>query len=211
MKPVIIKALNWRYATKKFDATKKISDADKTTLLEAARLAPSSYGLQPWKFIVVEKPELRTALRGAAWDQTQVTDASLLVILAVPKEYGPADIEKYVAFAAGVQGVPVEKMKGYLDMMLGAIAGKSQADIQVWNAKQAYIALGFMLETAALLEIDACPMEGFDKAKFDEILGLGALGLQSQVMITLGYRASDDTSASRKKVRFNASDVVIKM
>ncbi len=208
----IVKALNFRYATKEFDATKKLSEKEIDTLLEAARLSASSFGLQPWKFIVVTNPEVRAKIKAAAWNQPQVTAASHLVVFTVEKNVDDAFVDKYVADVAKTRGVSVADLKGYADMMKGAIKAKGSAEaVKDWSARQVYIALGMLLTSAAVLGIDACPMEGFDNKKVDEILGLGKLGVESLAFAALGYRSSSDKAASYKKVRFPKSEVIVEV
>ena len=205
----IIQALNWRYATKKFDVTQKISDSDLNTILEAARLAPSSSGLQPYKLIVVENPQTRQALLDATFNKSQLTTASHLVILATLKSIESAYIEELLDLNALVQNVAKDTLTGLRERFEKA-RERHIKDVFDWSGKQAYIALGMMVETAALLGVDACPMEGMDAQKFDEILQLDARGLQSQVMIAFGYRAVDDVTAARPKVRLPLETLVIK-
>jgi nitroreductase len=197
----IIKALNWRYATKKFDPSKKVSEEDLNELLESARLAPSSYGLQPWKFVVVTNPDLRKKLREHAWGQPQITDASHLIVLAARTDVDEKYIKEYVAEIAKQRSVPVESVKGYEDMMIGDLTQRPKDALLDWSKRQTYIALGFLLFAAALKRIDACPMEGFDPAKFDELLGLKKKNLTSVALCPVGYRADDPASKS-VKVRF---------
>lgn len=207
----IIKALNWRYATKKYDTTKKLTSDQENFFLEVLRLAPSSYGLQPWKFIVVKNPELREKLKAAAYGQTQLTDASHLVVFAVPKVIDDAFVDSYVKTVSEVRNAPIESLKGYSDMMKGAIAPMSPDARKDWAARQAYLALGFFLQAAAVNEIDATPMEGFDPKAVDEVLGLAKLGLESKVIAALGFRAADDSYATLPKVRNSKKQVIIEM
>jgi nitroreductase len=199
----ILKQLNWRYATKTFDANKKISDADFDELLEATRLAPSSYGFQHWKGIVVKNSETRKLLREAAYNQPQITDASHLVVFATPKVIDEKAINEFIELIAKTRNVSLESLEGYKKSIAGAVGRKPGKELGEWEARQAYIAMGFLLETAALKNIDSCPMEGFDNKKFDEILGLDKKGYQSQVICPLGYRSESDTHANDKKVRFS--------
>lgn len=208
MNQQIAEALSWRYATKKFDAAKKLPEADLNALLEAGRHAPSSYGLQPWKFIVVEDAALRASLRAVAWDQPQVTDASHLVVLCRRDTMTEVDVAKLIDATTVTRNAPAGVLDGYRDMMLGSLAGKTAEQLSAWNARQVYIALGFMLESAALMKIDACPMEGFDNAKFDELLGLGGTGYTSTVLCALGYRDPSDSMAPMAKVRYSAAEVI---
>ncbi len=193
--------LKWRYATKKFDATKKISAADLNTLKEAVRLAASSYGLQPYKVIIVENPEIREKLKAAAYGQTQITDASQLFIFANDLNAGPESVAAYIKNISETRGVPAEALGGFADMMNGVISNLSQEAKNIWTAKQTYIALGTLLAAAAELKIDATPMEGFNPAAFNEILGFDKLGLNASVIATVGYRHDEDDTQHYKKVR----------
>lgn len=205
----IINALNWRYATKSFDSSKKLSDEQLDTILESMRLSASSYGLQPWKFVVVSNPETRTALRAAAWDQTQVTDASALVVLAVRTDVDAAYVDAYMKSIADARGMDVAALSGFADMIKGTISRRTAEQVVDWSSRQVYIALGTALTTAAQLEVDTCPMEGFDEAKFDEILGLKEKNLSSRVCLAIGFRSAEDTSASYKKVRSAKDEVIV--
>ena len=206
----IIEALNWRYAVKTFDASKQLTDAQLSILTESLRLSASSYGLQPWKFIVVSNPEIRKKLRESAWNQPQITDASHLIVLAV-KNIDAAAVDAYMESVAKTRGVTMESLKGYGDMIKGSFTGKSPETLKEWAARQVYIALGTLLMVAAHEEIDACPMEGFDAKKFDEILGLDKLGLKSKVLAAVGYRSAEDKSLALPKSRFSKEEVVIEI
>lgn len=205
---VITEQLHWRYAVKKFDAARKISDADWKLLEDAMVLAPSSYGLQPYKFIVVENEDLRKELTPAAYGQTQIADASHLVVIAHKKTLTGADVEHFVDRIVEVRNMPRPALKDYEDTMKGtAKMNVDQGTIVTWNSRQAYLALGFLLETAALMNIDACPMEGFNPAEFDRILGLE--DYSSVVVCTLGYRdAENDWMANLPKVRFPKEELI---
>jgi nitroreductase len=205
---VVLSQLHWRYATKKFDPTKKISPEVWSKLEQAVVLAPSSYGLQPWKFIVVTSPDVRKQLHPASWNQPQIVDASHLVVFAAKNPPTPADVEKHIARTAHVRGVPVEALEGYKKMMLGSLAHMTEADAFAWATRQCYLALGVFLSSAALLGVDACPMEGFQAAKYDEILGLKTQGLGSVVIAAAGYRAADDPNATLAKSRLDVNEVI---
>ena len=207
----IIDALKWRYATKKFDATKKLSQEQFDTVLESLHLSASSYGLQPWKFIVVTNPEIRAKIKAAAWNQTQITDASHLIVLAVQTTVDAAYVDRFVASVSKTRNVPVDALKGYADMMKGSIAGRTPESVVDWSSRQVYIALGTALTAAAVSGIDACPMEGFDPKQVDDILGLAKMGLQSRVLMPVGFRAADDDMAKAPKVRFSKEEVVIEV
>ena len=201
MEHTIIKNLNWRYATKKFNATKKIAKTDLAVLKEAVRLSASSYGLQPYQVILVENEDLRQQIKAVGWNQTQITDASDLLIFANITNVGSIEIQKYIQNMATTREVPVENLKGFEDMMYNAIEALTPEAKEVWSAKQAYIALGTLLSAAADLKIDATPMEGFDRNAVNQILGLPEKGLSAAVIVTLGYRHDEDTTQHYKKVR----------
>lgn len=204
-------ALNWRYAVKKFDKTKKIPADTWAALEQALVLSPSSYGLQPWKFFVVETPATREQLLPHSWGQKQIVDASHLVVFAVKKDVGPADAERLVARSSAVRGIPPATLDGYKNMMVGSLTRSSAPEIDAWMSRQVFIALGVFLTTAAMLGVDACPMEGFVPEKYDEILGLTAKGYAARVAATAGYRAADDAYAALAKVRFPAEEVVARV
>ena len=212
MKPVadevLLRQLQWRYATKKFDPARKISPDDWRTLEQALVQAPSSYGLQPWKFFVVTERALREKLKPLSWNQSQVTDASHLVVFAIRKNMGPADVERHVARIAEVRGVAPKSLEGFKQMILGLFS-RPVEEVNIWAMHQVYIALGFFLCAAAMLGIDACPLEGFVPQKYDEILGLAEQGYGSVVLATAGYRASDDRHIALPKVRFKTEDVIV--
>ncbi|WP_456313197.1 NAD(P)H-dependent oxidoreductase [Pseudomonas shirazensis] len=201
--------LNWRYATKRFDATKKISAEDLNTLKEAVRLSASSYGLQPYKVVVVENAELREQLKAAAYGQTQITDASQLFVFANDLNLGTESVEKYIKNISETRGVPTEALGGFADMMNGVISNLSPDGKNIWTAKQTYIALGTLLSAASELKIDATPMEGFNAAAFNEILGFDKLGLNASVIATVGYRHDEDETQHHKKVRKSQEELFI--
>lgn len=202
-------SLLWRYATKKFDPKKEISKETLGGLLEVLRLSPSSFGLQPWKFIVVKDAGLRKQLRPHAWNQPQITDASHLIVLCAKTSIDAAYIKEFISRSAKANGIAVEALKDYQDMMLGFVKNQTPEQIAVWMSRQVYIALGLLLGECARQKIDACPMEGFDGQKFDEILKLKEQGLHATVLCAVGYRAVDDAYASHAKVRFSESEVVV--
>jgi nitroreductase len=208
----LIGQLRWRYATKQFDPERKISDRDWAALEEALRLSPSSCGLQPWAFIVVKDPALRARLRAASWDQSQIVDASHLVVLASKTNLSERDLEAHLQRMAEVRGVPIASLAGFRDMMTGSVLqGRDGPARDAWAKNQTFIALGILLAAAAVLGIDACPMEGFDHAQYDAILGLPQKDLASAVVATLGYRAPTDKYATTPKVRFPKEKVFIEI
>lgn len=204
---VLAEGLRWRYATKKFDATKRIAPATWRALEDALVQSPSSFGLQPWKFYVVEDAGLRTQLRAASWNQSQITDASHLLVLARRSPIGLADITAALARTAEVRGVPVSEFSGYQKMIEGFVL-RPGFDADGWTARQVYVALGVFLTSAAMLGVDACPMEGFDPEAYDRLLGIPADGYRSTVVVTAGYRAADDGYATLPKVRFDHDRLV---
>lgn len=207
---LIQEQLAWRYATKRFDPTKKISDADWTVLEESLRLAPSSFGLQPWKFIVVKDAAIRQQLQPHSWNQPQIVEASHLVVLAAQQTVGHSDVDTFISTISDTRGVPAANLTDYANMMKGFLDHlAAQGTCEAWSTRQAYLALGMLLSSAALLKIDSCPLEGIDAAKYDEILGLPALGYSAKVACALGYRSKDDTAASYTKVRYPRSKVFV--
>jgi nitroreductase len=212
MQPVspdaVLAQLKWRYATKKFDPARKIPADLWAKLEQAPVLAPSSYGLQPWKFVVVTDPDVRKTLHPVSYNQPQVLDASHLVVFAAKNPPTPADVDRHVARTAEVRGVPAESLDGFRKMMLGSLARMSPADAHNWAARQCYIALGVFLSACALAGVDACPMEGFQPERYDEILGLKAKGLGAVVIAAAGYRHPDDPAAKLAKARFEIGGVI---
>ncbi|MGG6293482.1 NAD(P)H-dependent oxidoreductase [Leptolyngbya sp. AN02str] len=205
----VLQQLQWRYATKKFDPTKTIPADVWSVLEESLVLAPSSFGLQPWKFFVVRDPSLRQQLVEHAWGQKQVVDASHLVVFTIKTEIDAAYVDRYVERMAEVQGNSVEALQGFAKMVKGFIAQPPYPlDLTEWAKRQVYIALAQFMTTAAMLNIDTCPMEGFSPSKFDEILGLTGTGYASVVVCPAGYRADDDQSAARPKVRYKHEDMI---
>ena len=205
----IIQRLNWRYATKKFDPKQKISDDDWYALEQSLVLAPSSFGQQPWKFFVIRNQELRQQLQKHAWDQSQVVDASHLVVLAIKKGIDTDDVDRYVDRVAQVRDTPKDKLSGLENAIKGYLQDPPfPLQIDAWSTRQVYLALGFLLYSAALLGIDACPMEGFVPAEYDEILGLKDRGYAAKVLCALGYRSEEDKLAEQKKVRYETEEVV---
>jgi nitroreductase/dihydropteridine reductase len=203
-------SLRWRYATKKFDPAKKLSDAEMADLLESARLSASSFGLQPYKIVLVADPAVRAKVREHAWNQSQVTDASHLVAFCPMKTIDADYVKKYVDIIAATRGIPAESLTGFHDMMVGSIAARTPEQLAAWLRCQAYIAVGFLLSAAAAGGIDACPMEGFDPAHVDVDLGLLDENVTSAVLVALGHRADDDASASYAKVRFPKEELFLR-
>lgn len=205
---VLLERLRWRYAVKKFDPTRSIPEATWGTLEEVLRLSPSSYGLQPWRFVDVRDRALREKLRAVSYNQPQITDASHLVVFTARRGLGLPDVERLVSAIVKERGVTRESVAGFAKSMTGFV--HSGRDLDAWSARQTYIALGFFIEAAAVLGIDACPMEGIEPAKYDELLGLTAQGYGALCVATAGYRAADDGYAAAKKVRYAKEEVVVR-
>ncbi|MBE9063802.1 NAD(P)H-dependent oxidoreductase [cf. Phormidesmis sp. LEGE 11477] len=205
----VIETLNWRYATKAFDPDRKIPDDVWHALEQSLVLAPSSFGMQPWKFFVVRNPQIRQQLVEDSFNQTKVAEASHLVVLAIKKDISADDVPDYVDRVSAVRNVPKEKLEGLANLIKGYLQEPPfplQPD--KWSAKQVYLALGFFLYSAALLGIDTCAIEGFVPAKYDEILGLAEQGYSAVVLCVAGYRAEGDQTADQAKVRYETDRVV---
>ncbi len=205
----LIEQLHWRYATKQFDTQRKIHPEDWSALEESLVLAPSSGGLQPWGFVVVTDPALREKLLPASFGQNQVVEASHLVVFAAKTHFGEADVDAHLTRTAEVRSIPIESLTAFRGMLVGGIINSmDETTRQAWAARQATIALGGLLTSATLLGIDACPMEGFEPAKYNAILGLEEKGLTAVVICALGYRAETDKYAALPKVRFPKEKVL---
>lgn len=198
---LLLDKLNWRYATKKFDSTKKLSAEQLNYLLDAVLLAPSSAGLQAYKVLVVEDAETRLKLREAANGQPQLTDASQVFIFAAETNLDEAYVTNYIDRIAAVRGMDRSHLEAFEHNIKNSVNRMTEDQKIIWNQKQTYIALGVLLTAAAEQGIDACPMEGFQAGKFDEILGLKALGLTTAVIAPVGFRAADDAFSTAAKVR----------
>jgi len=204
----LVSALRFRYATKKFDPVRKLDSASWDALCQSLVLAPSSFGLQPWRFLVVSNPAIRASLREASWNQPQVTDADRLLVIATRTDMTPADIDAWMSCLATSQGKTPEGLAAYRGMIDGFVGALDTAARQNWNSRQCYIALGQLMTSAAVMGIDTCPLEGIDKTAYDRILGLENSGYATAVACAIGYRASDDPYANAPKARFLASEVI---
>jgi nitroreductase len=200
---------NWRYATKKFDSSKKISSEDLDILKEAMRLSSSSYGLQPYKIIIVENPELRAKIQPASWGQAQVVDASHLIVFANQTDVTNDHIDGYLSNVAQTRNIPEVALAGYGNFMKGGIGAKSIEEKENWTSKQTYLALANLLNAAAELKIDVTPMEGFVPDQVNEILGLSSLGLNAALLAPIGYRSENDETQHQKKVRKSNEELFI--
>lgn len=205
----ILEQLNWRYATKEFDPSKKIPAETIEALEEALVLTPSSFGLQPWKFFVVETQSVKDRFPAVSWNQQQPKDCSHLVVLASQVGYKRENVGQFVARMAEVRGVSEESLAGYEGFAGGFVDQASdQGWIDAWAQKQVYIALGQLMFAAAALGVDACPMEGIDAKAYDKILGIEGSGYSTVVACPLGYRSESDKYATTAKVRFKKSELL---
>ena len=202
-------AITWRYAVKKFDATKQIPQENWALMEDALIATPSSYGLQPWKFLIIDDPAIRSKLRSASWNQSQVTDASQFVVFAHRIHLDENYINKYIKCIADTRGISVDSLEGFRKVMMGDVLhGPRSKIIPEWSARQVYIALGNFMTAASLLGIDTCPMEGLDSIKYDEILNLGNTEYRTVVACAAGYRHDEDKLAIAKKVRFLKDELI---
>jgi len=192
-------SLNWRYATKQYDSTKKLTEEQVTDVIEAINYAPTAYGLQPFRIIHVKTEGLRAKLREAAYGQPQVTDASDILVLVAHRAVKSEHINDYMDRIVEVRGMERGMLTGFSDHIQGAVAKMNEDQMTAWNARQAYIGLGFGLAMAAHLGIDSSPMEGFNPQAVNEALGLTED--TAVVLLALGYRSEADTAQHYKKVR----------
>ncbi len=208
----LVDALNWRYATKKFDPAKKISDGDWHALEQSLVLSPSSIGLQPWKFFVVTDPGVKAQLVTASYRQVQAADCSHFVVFTVRRDVDAAHVDRHISRMIEVQGVTEESLAKFRTMTLGNLdRARNLGTLNTWQTHQIYIALGQFMASAAVLRIDTCPMEGIEPEKYDDILGLLGSDYATVVACAAGYRLAGDKYATTKKVRFKAEDVIVRI
>lgn len=205
----IIEKLQWRYAVKKFDKTKFLSNEQVELLKEAFNLTATSYGLQPVKLLVIQNKEIQKELVAHSWNQNQVLDASHLLVICVPKKYTTEEVSSYFNLAQKIRNTPDEIINPFKKFLTAEIEKKTQEELLIWNKNQAYLALGNLLTVCALENIDSCPMEGFVPDKYDEILDLDSRNLTSVLVLPAGFRAEDDYMKDLKKVRKDMDEVVI--
>ena len=196
-----VENLKWRYATKKFDPTKKVSGKDLDYLKEAVQLSVSSYGLQLYKVLIVEDALVRAKLREVSWGQSQVTEASHLFVFCNFSEHKEEYIDDYIGNITKIQKIAISDVTGYGEFIKENLAKKTTPEWQSWSKQQTYLSLANLLNACAELKIDACPMEGFDATAYNEILGLDRRGLNASVIAPVGYRSEEDQTQYRKKVR----------
>lgn len=206
----LVNAFQYRYATKRFDPSRKISPEHWSAIEQSTLLAPSSYGLQPWKLVVLTDQKRKDELPAMTFNQPQPKDCSHFVVFTVLKEMSEAYVDRYVDRIVSVRGVTRESLAPMRRMIVTQLA-MSKGQHSAWSSNQAYIALGFMLASAALLKIDACPMEGFDVMAYNRFFNLDKTDYTTIFACALGYRASNDPVATMKKVRFHESDLVDRM
>lgn len=204
----LLSALSFRYATKQFDPSRKIQPASWDALVQALVLAPSSFGLQPWRFFVINQPEIRASLREASWNQPQVTDADRLVVITARTDMTGADIDSWMDCLAVAQGKSLESLATYRGMIDGFVGALDAEARKNWNTRQCYIALGQLMTSAAVMGIDTCPLEGIDQGAYDRILGLENSGYATAVACAVGYRSSNDVYATAPKARFEVTEIV---
>lgn len=206
----LVEALNWRYAVKKFDAAKKIDEKTWSALEDSLVLTPSSYGLQPWKFLIVTNQEIKQKLTAVSWNQKQVEDCSHLVVFVVKEKMDEGHVQKFIEQTAKVRGIDPTTLEGFKKMMVGDVVNGTRGQNSFeWATRQAYIALGNFMTSCAVLGVDTCPMEGIDPVKYDEILNLKESGWKTVVACPAGFRSADDKYEKLKKVRFDTNDLIV--
>lgn len=209
---LLVDALNWRYATKKFDPARKIPGETWTALEQALVLSPSSIGLQPWKFFVVTDPEVKSRLQAASYRQPQIAECSHLVVIAVRRGIDEEHVDRHIARMVELTGATVESLAKFRAMTMRNLdKARAAGTLDAWQEHQVYIALGQFIASAAVLGVDTCPMEGIEADKYDEILGLAGTPYATAVACAAGFRLADDKYASAKKVRFSVDDVVVRI
>lgn len=206
-----IENLQWRYAVKKFDEHKFLSEEQITTLKEAFNLTATCYGLQPVKMVVLKNKELQQQLVAHSWNQQQIVQASHVLVLCIPNEITSKDVESYFKLVKDIRNTPDEILNPFKEFLVNDIANKPKEVLNSWMKNQAYIALGNLLTVCANEKIDSCPMEGFNPVKYNEILGLNKQGLNAVLVLPVGFRAEDDYMKDLKKVRKNTEEVIIEI
>lgn len=203
----LIDTLNWRYAAKRM-TSEKVSDEKVNEILEAINLTATSAGMQPFRILVITNPEIKQQLQAASFNP-QVSESSHLLVFSSYTHVSQAHVDEYISLIANTRNIPVESLNDFKEKLSG-LASMPEEFIKTWASKQAYIALGTAIVAAANLKVDSTPMEGFDNAAFDEILGLKEKGLQSAVILALGYRNEEaDSYAKAKKVRIPLEELTI--
>jgi len=207
----IIDQLKWRYATKKFDTSKVLSEEKLDILKKAFDLTATSYGLQPLKMVVISNSEIKKQLVPMTMDQEQVANASHVLVICIENKLDAAYIKKYFKHVETTQNTPRHILEPFESFLVDEFAEKTKAELDIWMAKQAYLAMGNLLTICALEGIDSCPIEGFEPKQYDDFLNLTEKGLSSVLVLPVGYRAEDDIHAHLKKVRRGIEEVVIEL
>ncbi|KAA3649701.1 MAG: NAD(P)H-dependent oxidoreductase [Bacteroidetes bacterium] len=197
----LIENLKWRYATKKFDASKKVSELEINSIKEAVQLAASSYGLQPFKVLEIKSHSLKELLKPLSWNQSQITDASHLFVFCNIVELTNQDVDDLMQLKSEINNIPTDKIKGYGDFIKGKLKEKSKEEMFHWTAKQTYIALANAITACAELRIDCTPIEGFEPEAYNQLLKLNEKGLNACALLAVGYRHAEDLAQNSKKVR----------
>jgi len=205
-----LQSLQWRYATKQFDPMRKLSAEQLQQLIDALILTPSSFGLQPWKFVIIEDQSLKEELMGHSWGQPQIAACSHLIVLCRRDGMDEVYVDAYLAAMAKLRGMDDASIAAFKEIIMGFIGAKTPEQVNEWMSRQLYIALGNLMTTAATLEIDACPVEGFTPAEYDRVLGLEKEGLRSVLVCPIGYRSTDDKYADGKKIRFTEQELIVR-
>jgi len=205
----LLESLKWRYAVKQFDPSKKISSKDLGALLESLRFSPSSFGLQAWKFLVVESDDLKQRLKTQSWNQNQVDTCSHYVVFTTLKEVSPDYVDECVKQMSELRGTEVDALKGYRDVIVNYVSkAMKPAEVQAWTQRQSYIAMGFLMLAAAALKVDTCPMEGINPTEYDKILGLENSDYKTVAAVALGYRHTEDKYQKHPKFRFSQEQII---
>ena len=205
----LLQALRWRYATKQFDISRKIPADVWHTIEQSLVLTPTSYGLQPYRFLVINDPAKRAELVTHSWHQKQVVEASHFLVFTARVDMSEADVDKLISRISDVRQVPAEALKSYRHMMVSDVVHGERGKVaHEWATRQSYIALGNVMTCAALLGVDACPMEGLNPREYDRILGLHGTGYATVVACAFGYRASSCKYATQAKVRYETGDLI---
>lgn len=207
----VLERLKWRYATKKFDASKRLSEEKLSILKESFNLTATSYGLQPLKMVILSNPDLKKLLVPITMDQDQVENASHVLVICTETKIDSDYIKDHFNLVVKIRSTPREILSSFEEYLVSSFSDKQSDELNIWSTNQAYLALGNLLTVCAIEKIDACPIEGFDPGKYDELLQLNEKGLQSVIVLAVGYRAEDDMFSGFDKVRRGVDEVIIEM
>ena len=207
----VIEQLRWRYATKKFDADKRLTNKQIEVIKQAFDLTATSFGLQPLKLLIVSDKAIKKELVQYSFNQQMVGDCSHLLIFCIEDTIDSAFVKNYFKQVKATRATPDEILNPYQEYLIQYVEGMKPNEAREWMTKQAYLAMGNLLTVCAMESIDACPMEGFDPVEYDRALGLGKLGLHAVLVMPIGYRAADDLHSELKKVRRGVEEVVIEI